>query len=72
MNLEEARQEKSFTLAMRVFSPHGEQPPAGAVSAAGSGPGLWVLPHLAKSACLVQEAQLLPIHCPTCRRHGVL
>ena len=34
MNLEEASQEKSFTLAMRVFSPHGEQ------GAAGSGPGL--------------------------------
>ena len=27
MNLEEARQEKSFTLDMRVFSPDGEQLP---------------------------------------------
>ena len=33
MNLEEARQEKSFTLGMRVSSPDGEQPLC-----------MWVLP----------------------------
>ena len=47
MNLEEARQEKSFTLDMRVFSPDGEQPP-GVLPAVAQGSGccrLWKTWH---------------------------